>query len=227
MSSTSASPVARHLSEPFDSIVRQRRATRHFTSEQVPDEDLSAMLQDAALAPSGFNLQPWRFLVLRNAGQKMLLRRAAADQEKITEAPVVVIAYASHHRWQERLDAVLAESVRRGALTVEEAYYSKRDALAFIESVPLRVWLHRHVMTAVTHLMLAAEVHGWNTAPVERFDAHAIRRAFNFPDETEIVALLAIGRAQEPFASFPGRLPLKVLVALGDLQTPWPGTAVP
>lgn len=217
----------RHFPEPFDYVVRQRRATRHFTSEPVPEEDLTTILQDAALAPSGYNLQPWRFLVIQDLDNRARLRQAAFDQSKITEAPVVVIAYAPHAGWKEKLDAVFSERVRRGALDAKDLERTKREALAFVGSLPLAVWLNRHVMIAVTHLMLAAEVHGWSTAPMEGFDAGKIRQAFNFPEQTEIIALLAIGRAKEPLASFPGRLSLPELVCSENLETPWPKSAGP
>jgi nitroreductase len=54
------------------------------------------------------------------------------------------------------------------------------------------VWLNRHVMIAVTTMMLAAEVFGYDTAPMEGFDPDGVKREFGIPDEAEVVCLLPL-----------------------------------
>jgi nitroreductase len=206
----------------FHEVLHERRATRHFTGEEVPEETLTAILTDASHAPSGYNLQPWRFLVLRDARAKQRLRAAAFDQEKITEASAVIIAFSPRDAWRERIDEVFAESVRRGALPAGGVEKAKKGAAGFIGSFAPAVWINRHVMIAFTTLVLAAEAHGWDTAPMEGFDAAAVRREFGFAEDTEIVALLAIGRAAEPDGEkFPGRFSVDRIAYDGDLRTPW------
>lgn len=203
-------------------ILHERRATRHFTSEEVPEETITAILNDAAQAPSGYNLQPWRFLVVRDAAAKKRLRSAAFDQEKITEAPVVIIAFSPRNAWRERLDEVFAESVRRGALPAEGVEKSKRGAADFVGSFDSAVWINRHVMLGFAFLMLAAEAHGWDTAPMEGFDPAAVRSAFGMADDTEVVALLAIGRSADADGEkFPGRFAVDRIAFDGDLRSPW------
>src|SRR5580700_4639295 len=75
-------------------ILLDRRATSHFKPDPVPDEYLEAILQFAAQAPSGSNLQPWRFIVVREKANRERLQKAAYNQEKVGEAPVVIIAFA-------------------------------------------------------------------------------------------------------------------------------------
>lgn len=205
----------------FDAVVRERRATRHFTSDEVPAAEIGAILEAASHAPSGYNLQPWRFLVVRDAQARARLRKAAYDQEKITEAPVVIVAFAPSQAWKERADEVFAESVRRGALPAEGVEKRKQGALDFIGSFPPGVWVNRHVMIAFTYLMLAAEMRGWDTAPMEGFDPAAVRRELGLPDGAEVIALLAIGRARDPDSVFPGRFPVARIAYDGDLRTPW------
>lgn len=47
-------------------LIKGRRSTRRFTSDPVSDEDLQAILEAAQWAPSGENLQPWKFLVIKS-----------------------------------------------------------------------------------------------------------------------------------------------------------------
>lgn len=222
MNRTSDSHGAEALARPFHALIGERRATRHFTDEEVPEEAITEILRDASQAPSGYNLQPWRFLVLRDAENRRKLRAAAFDQEKISEAPVMVVALAPRDGWRERLDDVFAESVRRGALPAEGLEKARQSANGFIGSFDPAVWLNRHTMIAFTYLMLAAEAHGWDTAPMEGFDADAVRKALRIPANTEVVALLAIGRAREPDSVFPGRFPVERIAFSENLSTPWP-----
>ena len=63
-------------------------------------------------------------------------------------------------------------------------------------------------MIAFTTMMLVAESYGFDTAPMEGFDAAAVKREFGIPEEGEVVALLAIGRAAQPDKPYTGRFEL-------------------
>jgi nitroreductase len=54
--------------------IAERRATPSFDGSSVPDDVLSAILNAGMEAPSGYNLQPWRFIVVRTPDQKKRLR---------------------------------------------------------------------------------------------------------------------------------------------------------
>jgi nitroreductase len=206
----------------FHALVRQRRATRNFMAEEVPEPVLKSILEDATHAPSGYNLQPWRFLVLRTPEARQRLQQAAFGQPKIGEAPVVVVAFSPAEAWRQRIDEVFAESVRRGALPPEGIEKRQQGAADFVGSLPAPVWVTRQVMIAFTVLMFSAEAHGWDTAPMEGFDAAAVRREFELGDGAEVVALLAIGRAAEPAHEvWPGRFPVARVAFDENLHTPW------
>jgi nitroreductase len=204
-------PDGREL-KGFLPLVLERRATPHFTSDDVPQEYLDAMLECAAQAPSGFNLQPWRFIVVRDPANRERLRRAAMDQEKIGEAPVVIIALGMREAWRDSFDEILEEGARRGVTKPSELEKTKREAMAFLDKQRMDVWVTRHTMIAFTCLMLAAEAYGFETAPMEGFDPEAVRREFAIPEEAEVVALLAIGNARGPIKKYPGRFAVERIV---------------
>jgi len=54
--------------------ITERRATPSFDGSPIPDNVLSAILRAGLESPSGYNLQPWRFVVVRSAEQKRRLR---------------------------------------------------------------------------------------------------------------------------------------------------------
>lgn len=189
----------------FAHLVEQRRATQHFLPDPVPESVIETALAIAAQAPSGYNYQPWRFLVLTDREQRGALRRAAFDQAKITEAPVAIVAFGQRDGWKEHVDEITHTSASRRGLGPDMPEKIKSGALAFIGHFDPAVWLNRHVMIAFTYLMLAFETLGYDTAPMEGFDAGAVKQTFDLPDDAEVVALLAVGHAQAENAH-PGRL---------------------
>src|SRR3989442_14023520 len=84
-------------------LVRARRATDSFSPEAIPDGDLEEILLAGLEAPSSYNLQPWRFVVVRDVSQRKKLRVAAMNQKKVEEAPVVVVACGDTLGWREDL----------------------------------------------------------------------------------------------------------------------------
>ncbi len=64
-----------------DRMVR-RRSVRDFSSEPIPRGVLEAAIQAAASAPSGANIQPWRFVVVTSPARKRRLRAAAEAEER-------------------------------------------------------------------------------------------------------------------------------------------------
>ena len=60
----------------------RRRTVRDFDSRPVPERVIEAALRTAASAPSGANLQPWRFVVVRDAAIRARLREAAEAEER-------------------------------------------------------------------------------------------------------------------------------------------------
>src|SRR6476661_3167224 len=87
-----------------------RRSVRAYTPEPVSDETLTALLTLAGRAPSAFNLQPWRFVVVRDPALKAALSAAAYGQQQIVRAPVVIAMYAD----MEDTMANLEETVHPG-----------------------------------------------------------------------------------------------------------------
>lgn len=49
--------------------ILERWSPRSFDATAIPEADLALILKAAGMAPSAFNLQPWRFLVSRNGDE--------------------------------------------------------------------------------------------------------------------------------------------------------------
>jgi iodotyrosine deiodinase len=62
----------------FQAEMRRRRTVREFSSRHVPREIVEDCLRAAGAAPSGANMQPWRFVIVSNPAVKKKIRDAAA-----------------------------------------------------------------------------------------------------------------------------------------------------
>ena len=73
--------MARRAAE-FYADMRRRRTVRDFAPRPVPREIIADCLRTAGTAPSGANLQPWRFVAVGDAGVKRRIRLAAEEEER-------------------------------------------------------------------------------------------------------------------------------------------------
>ena len=85
----------------FKDVIYGRRAINFFDPEKpVADALLTEMIELAAQAPSGFNIQPWSLIVLKEKAEKLRLQQHAWNQPKISEAPVTLIVLSDMDGWK-------------------------------------------------------------------------------------------------------------------------------
>lgn len=216
---TQASDVAVAREKTLSQAIQDRRATPSFLPGPVPENDLKKILAAGLSAPSAYNLQPWRFVVVRDAGQRARLRQAAMKQTKVEEAPVVIVACADLEGWRNGdLDEIIRLAQQHG-YGDEARYASMRKNIAgFFGSAPgaagglapdFAVWANRQTMIAFTTMMWMAEVLGYDTAPMEGFYEDQVKAALAIPDHVRVVALLAIGHRNGDDKRFGGRFAMQ------------------
>jgi nitroreductase len=211
---------SRPLSAP-EAIVR-RRATRRFDpSRPLADDLLRRILGLATRAPSGYNLQPWRFLVVRSERNRRRLHDCAFNQPKVSEAPVVVIVLGYRNAFATHLEPMLQTRMALGATTPEAAGEIRGRALATSARLAdPSTWALRSTMLAMATMMIAAESLGVASAPMEGFDPTRIKEAFGVPDDHVICGLVALGHALES-DPFPGRFGLEEVCFEEHFGQPW------
>ncbi len=95
----------------FFEMLNCRRTVREYSDRDVPIELIEKAIATAGTAPSGANMQPWRFVVVRDAEMKRKIREAAEKEE-----------YESYHgrmseKWLRRL-AVLGTDEHKPFLEI-------------------------------------------------------------------------------------------------------------
>ena len=92
--------MAYEMEKTLSRAIAERRASPSFDGSPISDADLKGILQAGLQAPSGYNLQPWRFVVVRSPEQKKKLRAASYNQAKVEEASVMIVACGDADGWR-------------------------------------------------------------------------------------------------------------------------------
>lgn len=227
------------LPEPLDIIervIKHRRATRHFASREVDRALLDRLLEAARWAPSGYNLQPTRLIVVQDRAIRPALRRACLKQAQVEEAPAVVIFAGDHRAFKDHFESTLGLDLQAGAVNADYVTLIRRivpimfqrgpvgfhwlwkvfvlplarlfTPLPVLPAVHKSFWLAKQAMLSAMNFMLAAEAAGLATVPMEGFDTGRLRRCLDLPASWEPLLVVPVGY---PLAE-PGpktRLPLE------------------
>ena len=138
--------------------IEQRRAARAFRPDVIPQVILEEILRLGLYAPSGFNLQPWRFIVVRDRENKEKLKACAFNQRQVTEAPVVLICCGDRRVLDpDYIESVISLGMKTGAIADSLAEYMRSAIPKIFENKPsfetIETWTNRQTMLAVAHLM--------------------------------------------------------------------------
>jgi len=186
-----------------------RRSIRHYAPAAIPEFEVRELLRLAGRAPSAFNAQPWRFVVVQSDELKKQLSAAAYGQQQILRAPATIVIYSDMADALERMpDAMhpdLPEEQRTKGVDNFRATFAKQS----IEE--REAWGNAQSNIALGYLLLLAESFGYATSPMLGFEADKVKALLHLPEHVRVPALVALGYpGEEGFR--PHRLPADTLV---------------
>jgi nitroreductase len=190
--------------------IEQRRAARSFRPDTIPEAILAEIFRLGVRSPSGYNLQPWRFVVVRETANRQKLKACAFNQRQVGEAPIVLICCGDRRiNQKEYIESVIQLGQEADAINDAYADTLRSAVPQLFENKPcfdsIEAWTNRHTMLAVAHLMIVAKSFGVDTCPMEGFTTAQVKEAFNIPADVDVCCLLAMGYAAEPFKQYGGR----------------------
>jgi nitroreductase len=184
--------------------IQARRAVKVFDPEHVmSDSDETRLLAAARLSPTAFNLQNWRFVVVRDRALRQAMRKAAWDQAQVTDASLLIVLCADLKAWAkqpERYWAHAPASARQLLIPAIGQYYEGNEQAQRDEAM-------RSCGIAAQTLMLAAQELGYDSCPMDGFDFEAVGRLINLPGDHVIAMMVAIGKRAEAVWPRGGTLP--------------------
>ena len=195
--------------ELFDAIY-QRRAIKAFDPEHIISENDEKKLFEAAIqAPTSFNIQHWRFVVVRDKALRAEMRKLGNDQAQITDASLLVIMTADMKAWQKDPSRYWVQAPKEVADLLVGwmgPFHDGRDWLQRDEA-------QRSIGMAMQTLMLAAKGIGLDSCPMIGFDIEAVAKLINLPADHVMGPMVAIGKGTKAPWPKPGQLSLdEVLV---------------
>jgi len=188
----------------FDAI-RQRRAVKHFDPDHRMTADEVAQLMDLAIqAPTSFNMQNWRFVLVEDPELRKEIRAAAVDQAQVTEASLLFVLCADLKAWEkepQRYWRDAPQAAQDVLVPWMKPFYEGKDELQRDEAM-------RSVGIVAQTMMLAAKAMGYDSCPMIGFDAEKVAQLVNLPDDHTVGMLLVVGKATQPAWPKPGQLAL-------------------
>ncbi len=183
----------------FKEVLYSRRAVNFFDPDKdVPDLLLNKMIEMAAQAPSGFNIQPWSLIVLKEQADKLRLQQHAWNQQKVSDAPITLIVLADTEASKPGnpfLEKNFREMVNSGAMAEEqrEWFDGVCESLYGASEARKVAFACKNTGFFAMSLMLAAKSLGLDTHPMDGFDIDAVREEFEIPANYWIPLLISVG----------------------------------
>lgn len=198
-----------------EQVLLERRSVRQYQRDVViSDAELNELFTLATAAPSSWNLQQWRFLVVKEQAKKDQLLPIAYGQKQVSDASVVVVVLGDTQA-NETGHQIYDAAVAGGYLTQEirDTLVGQIDG-AYSNAQFAREEAIKNASLAAMQLMIAAKAKGYDTVAMGGYDKQALINHLNIPERFVPVMLIPIGVAAAPGRAS-GRLPLEAVV-LGD-----------
>ena len=187
-----------------------RRAIKGFDATHKLTADEEHKLFEATIqSPTSFNIQHWRFVVLRDPELRARIRKELGnDQAQMTDASLLVLFTADTKAWSKEPGRYWQNAPKEVADLLVGwmgPFHAGRDWLQRDEA-------QRSIGMAMMTLMLAAKDMGYDSCPMIGFDIEEVAELIHLPDDHVMGPMVAIGKGTKAPWPKPGQLPLKELI---------------
>jgi nitroreductase len=226
----SAAAAGGSLDRPIDvpSAIKARRSTKQFKPDPLPPGVLERLVELTVAAPSSFNVQDWRIVVVTSPEQRQALAAAAYNQPQVLVAPATFVFAADTQAGgrAEHVDAIIEQAAERGAWPdkVVEYYRGAIPGSHAALGAKQREYAIKGAMLAAAHLMIAAASMGLDTSPMNGWVEDEVKKVIGAGDDPNIAiaVLVSVGFGEGGLGN-PGRLPISKTVSIDRLDNPFPG----
>lgn len=190
-------------------IIKSRRAVKHYDKNfEIPKQDLDILLEHAILAPTSFNIQHWRLVLVKDQNVRKQIREAAWDQAQITDSSLLFILCADIKAWNknpERYWQNAPQETQDILLPMIKNFYEGKEQLQRDEAI-------RSTGIIAQNMMLTAKSMGYDSCPMIGFDSDKVAKIINLPPDHLIGMILAIGKGTKKAFAKSGQLKLEEIL---------------
>ncbi|RHW41472.1 nitroreductase family protein [Neobacillus notoginsengisoli] len=187
--------------QTLSSVIQERRSVRKYDpSFKISRDEIIDILQEATLAPSSNNLQPWKFLVFTDEEVKKELRGIAFNQEQVETASAVIAVlgdaemyhniedvYRSAYEAGYMEEKIMERMIENTSRTYQNASHEVREHIATFDAGLVSM-----------QLMLIAKARGYDTVPMGGYNKELFKERFDIGDRYIPTILIALGKAAAP-----------------------------
>ncbi|MBY6037405.1 nitroreductase family protein [Fictibacillus nanhaiensis] len=186
----------------FHEIISGRRSIRKYDpSVKISRDEMAEMIEEASLAPSSVNLQPWRFVVIDTPEGKDTLAPLAKFNQVQVETSAAVIAVFADMNSLDFLDEIYDKAVVEGLMPADVRNQQVPAIRGLLETMSKEQFKDMNLIDAglvSMQLMLVARAHGYDTNPIGGYEKDKIAEAFDLDKDRYFpVMLLSIGKAAD------------------------------
>ena len=190
--------------------IYNRRAIKQFDAEhKMTADEEKELLETTIQSPTSFNIQHWRFVILRDPELRAKIRKEFGnDQAQMTDASLLVLFTADMKAWKKEPSRYFANAPKEVAEMLVNwmgPFHEGREWLQRDEA-------QRSIGIAMQTMMLAAQGMGYQSCPMIDFDIEEVAKRINFPDDHVTGPMVAIGKGTKEAWPKPGQLPLDEVV---------------
>ncbi|MEM9013946.1 MAG: nitroreductase family protein [Pseudomonadota bacterium] len=183
--------------ETLDAIAKRRSIKEFDAGHKFSKSEEESLLRAAMLAPTSFNIQHWRFVIIRDPALREKIRKDHGnDQAQMTDASLLIAMTADVKAWAkspERYWRHAPEEVANLLVNWMGPFHDGRDWLQRDEA-------QRSIGMAMQNLMLAATAMGYHSCPMIGFDIEEVAKLINLPDDHVMGPMVAVGKGiKEPW----------------------------
>jgi len=175
----------------FTRLAAERHSVRRYQPGlDITDAELQAIFHLVQLSPSSFNLQHWRFVVVRDPARKHELRGLSFGQQQVEDCAAVVLVCGrlDAHEDAASLYAEASAELREKFVPMIAGVYAGQAGLQREEAI-------RSGALAAMSLMYAAKATGWDSGPMIGFDAARVGSLLELPENLLPVMMVTLGKA--------------------------------
>ncbi|MHC4554322.1 MAG: nitroreductase family protein [Planctomycetota bacterium] len=195
--------------ETFEAIYK-RRAIKHYDPEhRLTQEEETKLLEAAIQSPTSFNIQHWRFVIVRDPELRRKIRTEFGnDQAQMTDASLLIILTADVDAWKKEPGRYWKNAPQEVADLLVNWMGPFHEGRQWLQ----RDEAQRSIGIALQTIMLAAKAMGYDSCPMIGFDIEKVAELINLPDDYVMGPMVAVGKGIKESWPKPGQLPLKELV---------------